>query len=138
MKITRICLLVVNKNEEIEHLIELMRTWCSAMRYSFNRLVEGEKPSTVIKIIQQKFRLNKRYAEDAVLQAQAVITSQIELLPIHIEEVQAKIQKTVRKIEDYQTGKKKPKRVSLDICLAGLQARLDKLQEKESVLLKHR
>jgi IS605 OrfB family transposase len=138
MKITRICLLVVNKNEEIEHLIELMRTWCSAMRYSFNRLVEGEKYSTVIKIIQQKFRLNKRYAEDAVLQAQAVITSQIELLPIRIEEVQAKIQKTVRKIEDYQTGKKRPKRVSLDICLAGLQARLDKLQEKESVLLKHR
>ena len=103
MKITRICLLVVNKNEEIEHLIELMRTWCSAMRYSFNRLVEGEKPSTVIKIIQQKFRLNKRYAEDAVLQAQAVISSQKELLPIRIEGVQAKIQKTDRKIEDYQT-----------------------------------
>ena len=137
MKITRICLLEMNNNEEIDHLNELMRTWCSALRYSFNRLVEGGNSGDIIKIVQQKFRLNKRYAEDAVLQAQAVFTSQIELLPIRIEGVQAKIQKTVRKIEDYQTGKKRPKRAPIEICLAGLQARLDKLQEKESVLLKH-
>ncbi|MCC3357974.1 IS200/IS605 family accessory protein TnpB-related protein [Bacillus sp. REN16] len=137
MKITRICLLEVNKNEEVSHLNDLMRTWCTAMRFSFNRLVEGEKSGDVIKIVQEKFRLNKRYAEDAVLQAQIVITSQIELLPIHIEGVQAKIQKTFRKIDDYQTGKKRPKKISLDICLTGLKARLDKLQKKESELLKH-
>ena len=71
------------------------------------------------------------------MQAQAVFISQKELLPIRIEGVQAKIQKTVRKMEDYQTGKKRPKRVPIEICLAGLQARLDKLREKESVLLKH-
>lgn len=137
MKITRICLLEINQKEEVDSLNDLMRTWCSAMRFSFNRLVEGEKSGDVIKIVQQKFRLNKRYAEDAVLQAQAVITSQIELLPTHIEGVQAKIQKTIRKIEDYKTGKKRPQKISLDICLAGLNARLDKLHEKESVLMKH-
>ena len=137
MKITRVCLLETNQNEEIDHLNELMRIWCSALRYSFNRLVEGGKPDVIIKIVQQKFRLNKRYAEDAVMQTQAVFTSQKELLPIRIEAVQAKIQKTVRKMEDYQTGKKRPKRVSVEICLAGLQARLDKLQKKESELLKH-
>ena len=136
MKITRICLLEGNK-EEIDNLYELMRTWCSALRFSFNRLLEGENSGDVIKTVQEKFRLNKRYAEDAVLQAQAIITSQIKLLPIRIEGVQAKIQKTVRKVEDYKTGKKRPKKVSLEICLAGLQARLDKLQEKEAVLLKH-
>ena len=70
-------------------------------------------------------------------EAQAVFISQKELLPIRIEGVQAKIQKTVRKMEDYQIGKKRPKRVPIEICLAGLQARLDKLREKESVLLKH-
>lgn len=138
MKITRICLLKGNNKGEIEHLNELMKTWCSALRYSFNRLVEGKKPGDVIKIIQQVFRLNKRYAEDAVLQAQAVIISQKKLLPTRIEGVQAKIEKTVRKIEDYQTGKKRPKKVSVEICLAGLQARLDKLQEKETKLLNHR
>jgi IS605 OrfB family transposase len=137
MKITRICLLEINQKEEVDSLNDLMRTWCSAMRFSFNRLVEGEKSGDVIKIVQQKFRLNKRYAEDAVLQAQAVITSQIELLPTHIEGVQAKIQKTIQKIEDYKTGKKRPKKISLDICLAGLKARLDKLHEKKSVLMKH-
>ncbi|WP_066063472.1 IS200/IS605 family accessory protein TnpB-related protein [Neobacillus soli] len=138
MKITRICLLEVNKNEEIDHLNDLMRTWCSAIRYSFNRLVEGEKSGDVIKIVQQKFGLNKRYSEDAVLHAQAVILSQIELLPTRIEGVQGKIQKTIQKIEDYQTGKKWPKKVPVEICLAGLKARLDKLLEKESVLLTHR
>ena len=104
MKITRVCLLETNNNEEIDHLNELMRVWCSALRYSFNRLLEGGNSGDIIKIVQQKFRLNKRYAEDAVLQAQAVFTSQKELLPIRIEGVQAKIQKTVRKMEDYQTG----------------------------------
>lgn len=137
MKITRICLLEGNNKEEIDHLNELMRTWCSALRFAFNRLLEGENAGDVIKIVQGKFRLNKRYAEDAVLQAQAVITSQLELLPTHIEGAQAKIQKTVRKVKDYTTGKKSPKKVSLEICLAGLQARLDKLKEKESVLMKH-
>ena len=83
------------------------------------------------------FSLNKRYADDAVMQAKAVLSSQKKLLPIRIEGVQARIQKTERKIEDYQTGKKTSKKVALAVCLAGLQARLHKLKEKESVLLKH-
>ncbi|MEH7460576.1 hypothetical protein V7166_00375 [Bacillus thuringiensis] len=33
--------------------------------------------------------------------------------------------------------KKKPKKVPLQLCLEGLHARLVKLQEKETVLLKH-
>ena len=57
--------------------------------------------------------------------------------PFDLEGMQAKIQKTERKIEDYQTGKKTPKKVSLEICLKGLNARLTKLKEKESILLKH-
>ena len=71
MKITRVCLLETNHIEEIDDLDELMRVWCSALRYSFNRLVEAGNSGDIIKIVQQKFRLNKRYAEDAVLQAQA-------------------------------------------------------------------
>ncbi|MFJ5621965.1 IS200/IS605 family accessory protein TnpB-related protein [Peribacillus loiseleuriae] len=81
--------------------------------------------------------MNKRYAEDAVMQAQAIISSQKELLPLRIEEVQGKIKKTGKKMEDYQTGKKRPRKVSLEVCLIGLNARLEKLQLKESILLKH-
>ena len=140
MKITKMALLVVNNEEQskdLEQLNQLMAVFCSAIRYSFNRLVEGEKEGELIKRVQDLFHLNKRYAEDAVLQAKAVISSQVELLPIRLEGVQAKIQKTERKIEDYQTGKKTPKKVSIETCLAGLHSRLTKLKEKESTLLKH-
>ena len=140
MKITKMALLVVNNEEQpndLEQLNQLMAVFCSAIRYSFNRLVKGEKEGELIKRVQDLFHLNKRYAEDAVLQAKAVISSQVELLPIRLEGVQAKIQKTERKIEDYQTGKKTPKKVSIETCLAGLHTRLTKLKEKESTLLKH-
>ncbi len=99
--------------------------------------MKGEKEKKLVKKVQVLFHLNKRYAEDAVMQAKAVLSSQKKLLPIRIEGVQAKIQKTERKIEDYQTGKKTSKKVALAVCLAGLQARLHKLREKEAVLLKH-
>ena len=55
-----------------------------------------------------------------------------KLVAYCIEGVQAKIQKTERKIEDYQTGKKTPKRIALAICLEGLRDRLHKLKEIRS------
>ncbi|WP_338450686.1 transposase [Niallia oryzisoli] len=139
MKITKIAVLAVDNEQlkDLERLNRLMAVFCSAIRYSFNRLVEGEKEGKLIKRVQDLFHLNKRYAEDAVMQAKAVMSSQEELLPIRLESVQAKIQKTERKITDYQTGKKTPKKVTAETCLEGLDARLTKLKEKESTLLKH-
>ena len=137
MKITKMVRLEEAKPVELEKLHQLMAVFCSALRFSFNRLVEGEAEKELIKKVHALFHLNKRYAEDAVMQAKAVLSSQKKLLPIRIEGVQAKIQKTEQKIEDYQTGKKTPKKVSVAICLKGLQARLHKLREKEAVLLKH-
>ena len=137
MKITKIVRIDEKDPFKLEPFNRLMAAFCSALRFSFNRLVENEKEGDLIKKVNTLFHLNKRYAEDAVLQAKAVLSSQKELLPIHLEGVQAKIKKTERKIEDYQTGKKTPKKVSLTICLEGLQARLAQLKEKEAVLLKH-
>ena len=139
MKITKIVRLDVGaeKSEKLVQLNTLMGVFCSALRFSFNRLVEAEKEGELIKKVVTFFHLNKRYAEDAVMQAKAVLSSQKELLPIRIEGVQAKIQKTERKLEDYESGKKKPKRVSLEVCLKGLNARLNKLKEKEFMLLKY-
>lgn len=137
MKVTKICTIIKENETELKQLDILMKIFCSAIRYSFNRILEGEKAGELIKKVNVLFNLNKRYAEDAVMQAQAIISSQKELLPIRIEGVKGKIQKTTQKIEDYQTGKKKPKKVPLQLCLEGLHARLVKRQEKETVLLKH-
>lgn len=137
MKVTKICLIVDGNAVELEKLNRLMAVFCAALRYSFNRLIEGEQSERLIKSVSALFHLNKRYAEDAVMQAQAIISSQKELLPLRIEGIQGKIKKTCRKIEDYQTGKKRPKKGSSEICLKGLNARLEKLKEKESYFLKH-
>ncbi|WP_241558933.1 IS200/IS605 family accessory protein TnpB-related protein [Oceanobacillus halophilus] len=67
--------------------------------------------------------------------AQSTISSQKELLPSRIKDVQRKIEITEQKMEDYQTGKKTPKKVSLEICLKGLNARLVKLQKKKSEIV---
>src|SRR5213080_2273680 len=120
MKITRICLLEFKKGTDKILFDQLMKVFCSALHYSFNRLLEGEKSGELIKKIQRVFHLNKRFSEDAAMQAHTVIESQKELLPIHIEAVQSKIQKTLQKIEDYQTGQKTPKKVPLELCLKGL------------------
>ncbi|MGF6954117.1 IS605 OrfB family transposase [Neobacillus sp. B4I6] len=137
MRVTKICLIDDGNAIELEKLNRLMAVFCAAWRYSFNRLLEGEQSGRLIKSVSALFHLNKRYAEDAVMQAQAIISSQKELLPLRIEGVQGKIKKTCKKIEDYQTGKKRPKKVPLEICLKGLSARLEKLQVKESILLNH-
>jgi predicted transposase len=139
MKVTKVALLVVSEEQskDLEQLNRLMAVFCSAKRYSFNRLAEGEKEGDLIKRVQDLFHMNKRYAEDAVMEAKTVISSQEELLPIRLEGVQAKIQKTERKMTDYKTGKKTPKKVTVETCLEGLHARLTKLKEKESILLKH-
>jgi hypothetical protein len=71
------------------------------------------------------------------LLAQSLITSQRELLPMRLEDVQAKIEKIERKIDDYQCGRKTPKKVDLPICLGGLHQRLEKLKAKEAELQDH-
>ena len=114
-----------------------MREFCAAKRYAYNRLIEDLNQNETNKLIQQKFQLNKRYAEDAVLQAKAVIDSQESLLPLYLEEVQRKIKKTRAKIKSYEEGKKIPKRADLETCLKGLNARLEKLKEKEVNLTGH-
>ena len=76
MKTTRM-LKLKNVNLDFKNQLDnLMREFCAAKRYAYNRLIEGFNQNEINKLIQQKFQLNKRYAEDAVLQARAVIDSQ--------------------------------------------------------------
>jgi IS605 OrfB family transposase len=129
--------IVSHDETQLHSLDELMRVFGSAKRYAFNRLLEGRNAKDIIKHLPRQFRLNKRYAEDAVLLAQSLISSQRELLPIRLEDVQAKIEKTAKKIDEYQYGRKTPKKVDLLTCLGGLHQRLEKLKAKEAELKHH-
>ncbi|HZG60438.1 MAG TPA: transposase [Anoxybacillus sp.] len=137
MKTVRVMKIASNDETHLRSLDELMRVFCSAKRYAFNRLLEERKAKDIIKHLQYQFPLNKRYAEDAVLLAQSLISSQRELLPMRLEDVQAKIEKTERKIDDYQYGRKTPKNVDVQTCLSGLYQRLEKWKAKASKLQHH-
>ncbi|MCV5433601.1 hypothetical protein OFN37_31265, partial [Escherichia coli] len=84
----------------------------------------------LIKKLQLKYLLNKRFCEDAVLRAQTILSSQKELLPVYLENNQKKLEKTLQKKDDYESGRKNPKKVSLEICLIGLRKRQQKLEQK--------
>ncbi|WP_254698683.1 hypothetical protein [Parageobacillus sp. VR-IP] len=51
--------------------------------------------------------------------------------------MQAKVEKTEKKIDDYQHGRKTPKKVDLPTCLGGLHQRLEKLKAKKAELKRH-
>jgi IS605 OrfB family transposase len=137
MKTVRVMKIVSDDETQLHPLDELMRVFCSAKRYAFNRLLEGMNAKDIIKHLPHQFPLNKRYAEDAVLLAQSLITSQRELLLMRLEDVQAKIEKTAKKMDEYQHGRKTPKNVDLQTCLGGLHQRLEKLKAKEAELTHH-
>jgi hypothetical protein len=56
---------------------------------------------------------------------------------MRLEDVQAKIEKTEKKIDDYQHGRKTPKNIDLQTCLGELRQRLEKLKAKEAELKHH-
>ncbi|OQP02913.1 transposase, partial [Geobacillus sp. 44B] len=137
MKTVRGMKIISHDASQLCSLDELMRVFGSAKRYAFNRLLEGRNAKDIIKHLPHQFQLNKRFAEDAVLLAQSLISSQRELLPMRLEDVQAKIEKTEQKIDDYQHGRKTPKNVDFPTCLGGLHQRLEKLKAKEAELKQH-
>ncbi|QXJ37850.1 hypothetical protein BV455_01113 [Parageobacillus caldoxylosilyticus] len=137
MKTVRVMKIVSDDETQLHSLDELMRVFGSAKRYAFNRLLEGWNAKDIIKHLPHQFRLNKRFAEDAVLLVQSLISSQRELLPMRLEDVQVKIEKTEKKIDEYQHGRKTPKKVDLPTCLGGLHQRLEKLKAKEAELKHH-
>jgi predicted transposase len=137
MKTVRGMKIVSHDETHLRSLDELMRVFGSAKRYAFNRLLEERNAKDIIQHLPHQFQLNKRFAEDAVLLVQSLISSQRELLPMRLEDVQAKIEKTEKKIDDYQHGRKTPKKVDLRTCLDGLHRRLEKWKSKEDELQRH-
>ncbi len=132
MKTVRVIKIVSHDESQLRSLDELLRVFCSAKRYAFNRLLEGRNAKDIIKHLPHQFWLNKRYAEDAVLLAQSLITSQRESLPMRLEDVQAKIEKTAKKMDEYQHGRKTPKKVDLQTCLRRIAPAVRKAKSQRS------
>ena len=110
---------LINTVDE-DKLNNLCRKYQSAKRYAFNRLLESQDFNGLKKDIAPKFDLNMRYTYAAMLDAEAVISSQRKLIKEEIADTKAKIKKS----------KSKLKKVKDPLKRSGLFARIDKLNNK--------
>jgi len=67
--------LQIENKEDLEKLYDLMRRYCSAYRYAYNRLLEKKNENDVRKEIQNLFNINSQYAQSAIWEAKALIKS---------------------------------------------------------------
>jgi len=73
--ITIQCQLEFQNTQDKKTVLDLMRIFSSAMRYAYQRLLEGEKRKDLKKQLSKLFNINTRYSDDAILLAQSIIMS---------------------------------------------------------------
>ena len=83
MKITTKAVITEMEDNQKEKLDLLMKVFCSAVRYSFNRIIEGKKIGDIEKDVAVKYNLNIRQAKDAVENGRQTIASQKELVKMN-------------------------------------------------------
>jgi len=123
MKITIRAFLPDISEEVDEILSDMMIKFCSALRYSFKRLLESVMPNDLEKIVAAKYGLNIRQAKDAVEEARQTIASQKELLKLNYDNYTKKV-KAIEKLlaEDNLTERKR----------CALQKKLEKRRRKQA------
>ncbi|SHI13240.1 hypothetical protein [Desulfosporosinus lacus] len=75
MKTTMKAILVNLSDEQKAILNNLMLVFCTAIRYSFKRLLEGQFIGDIEKVVAHKYNLNIRQAKDAAESARQTIAS---------------------------------------------------------------
>ncbi len=109
-------------------LNSICRTFSSMVRTAYNHLLEGKRTNEVVRLLQSRYDFeNWRWCQWAIKQAQAMIKSQKELLPLHIEMYEEKITRVRRRM----------KRVASPLKKAGFKARIEKLECKRAIIEKH-
>jgi IS605 OrfB family transposase len=73
--ITTQCQLEFQNTQDRKTVLDLMRRFSSAMKYAYQRLLEGEKRKDLKKQLSELFNINTRYSDDAILLAQSTISS---------------------------------------------------------------
>ncbi|MCL4344163.1 MAG: hypothetical protein JRN26_05285 [Nitrososphaerota archaeon] len=105
---------------------ELMLRYCSARRFAFNRLIEGNTVNRTVHLLQDTtLSLNWRYFEHAAKDAEATIESQKELLPLYLSDTYDKIESVKKALEKAKNGSQR------------LQSRLKALEKKKDILKEH-
>ncbi|HKM02212.1 MAG TPA: IS200/IS605 family accessory protein TnpB-related protein [Sedimentibacter sp.] len=100
MKITIQAVLFNVSDEYKETLNNMMLTFCSAIRYSFKRLLEGQKKGELEKDVAFKYKLNIRQAKDAVESARQTIQSQNELLKLNYNNYNKKAKRIEKELKN--------------------------------------
>jgi predicted transposase len=108
--------ILVNETENDKNVIDnMMLVFCSAIRYSFKRQLEGIKISELEKIVSDKYNLNIRQAKDAVESARQTILSQKELIKMNYEDYSKKV-KAIEKILNDKDKKLSEKKRNALLC----------------------
>jgi len=123
MKTTMKAILVNLSNEQKAILNNLMLVFCTAIRYSFKRLLEGQFIGDLEKVVAHKYNLNIRQAKDAVESARQTIASQHELVKLYHGNYSKKVEALVKKLKNPRLTERKIK--SLTAKLEKRQRRLD-------------
>ncbi|MFX0114754.1 MAG: hypothetical protein ACFFB3_09405 [Candidatus Hodarchaeota archaeon] len=80
----------------------LIRRYQVTKRFAFNRLLEGQSRQIIVEGIRRLGLLsNARYIQSAIAEAQALIQSQTELIPLYYREAQWRAQETQQRLIAY-------------------------------------
>ena len=115
--------LINETSEDIKIINEIMKSFCSAKRYAFKRLLENKKPGDIEKKIYFRYKLNIRYAKDAVKEAKELIKSQRELLEINYTNAKSKVKAIEKVIRNKKLSSERRE---------NLENRLEKRKRKEA------
>ena len=107
LKITTKAVITEMEDNQKEKLDLLMKVFCSAVRYSFNRIIEGKKIGDIEKDVAVKYNLNTRQAKDAVENGRQTIASQKELVKMNYENYNKKVKKIESTLKKENLSNKK-------------------------------
>jgi IS605 OrfB family transposase len=87
----------------------MMLVFCTAVRYSFKRQLEGKPIGDLEKMVANKYNLNIRQAKDAVESARQTIASQHELVKLNHGNYIKKVDVLIKKIKHPNLSERKLK-----------------------------
>ena len=127
-------LLNVSSNKDTLIHRRLMRPQQSALRFAYNRLVEGVVEKEIWQILRQKFPLlTGRNLNDAIMQAKGILKSQRERLQEQVQTVTAQIE---RSEAGYQRALERGDKTHPE-RLQAIQRRIQRLMAKRDELKTH-
>jgi predicted transposase len=69
---------LITQEESASQVVDMMHRYSSCMHFVFQRLLEGQERNALKREMPSLFKLNTRYCDDAILQAQGLIKNMQE------------------------------------------------------------